>query len=232
MQKVVLARRTTIEFIHPPSPWDILTLLPNRGTAFCLRIDPENAFFGVTPETLFSREGRELFTEAVAGTRTKERQEELLFSGKEIAEFEYVSTFLEEKIDELCSSYDKGQRKIKNAGSISHLWREFNGQLYPHITDQLLLSTLHPTPAVGGLPQNKALDWLQTHESIQRGWYSGAIGFSQPDRAEFSVAIRSALLQNQSLHLFAGVGIVEDSDPQLEWNELDAKIEHFLTGIL
>ena len=85
------------------------------------------------------------------------------------------------------------------------------GQLKDQIYNADLLDNLQPTAAIAGLPRDKALDFISTHEPFARGWYSGAVGFLSRQRSEFCVAIRSALIMGEEIHLFAGAGIVPGS---------------------
>lgn len=225
--KVVLARRTEFLLSHSPSPWSLLLRLAeevSEGTLFGLRLDAETAFFGITPETLFRREGTDFFTEAIAGTRKSGEEADLLSSKKEEREFSSVSDFLEETLSSLCTFYQIGQKKVRKAGPLLHLCREFRGKLRDGISDRELLLACHPTPAVGGRPREEALSFLREQELVERGWYAGAIGFATKERSQFSVGIRSALLKKNQLHLFAGTGIVEGSKPKKEWEELGTKI--------
>jgi salicylate biosynthesis isochorismate synthase len=87
-----------------------------------------------------------------------------------------------------------------------------------------LASQLHPTPAVGGLPRESALEWIAEHEQ-DRGWYAAPFGwFDAHGDGELMVALRSALLQPGEAHLFAGAGIVADSQPQAEYDETELKL--------
>lgn len=95
-----------------------------------------------------------------------------------------------------------------------------------------LIRELHPTPAVGGFPREKAVPFIQEIETLERGWYSGPVGwFNMNGFGEFAVAIRSALLHKNSATLYAGCGIVDNSDPMKEWNETILKFEPLLDGL-
>ena len=94
----------------------------------------------------------------------------------------------------------------------------------PGVTDYDLLTTLHPTPAVGGSPWHEAQQLITTLEPHSRGWYSGVFGSMGLNETEFAVAIRSGLLRGRHLSLYSGAGIVAGSEPDAEWQELDNKI--------
>ena len=90
------------------------------------------------------------------------------------------------------------------------------------------MRSLHPTPAVGGYPTDQALDAIRAREPFDRGWYAGPLGWIGTHGAEFTVAIRSGLVQRRRLALFSGAGIVEGSVPAWEWEEIEQKIGDFV----
>jgi isochorismate synthase EntC len=86
---------------------------------------------------------------------------------------------------------------------------------------------------VAGAPRKAALAWLEHNESLERGWYGGAVGFVEPSGGgELSVALRSALLRGDTAQLFAGAGIVAGSRPQAELQETQLKLRALLTPLL
>jgi isochorismate synthase EntC len=99
-----------------------------------------------------------------------------------------------------------------------------------HVLD--LVRALHPTPAVCGTPRDAAIRWIASHEPETRGWYAGAVGwFDAAGDGAFSVAIRSGVLTRQEAWLYAGAGIVEGSDPALEYAEARVKQAPMLTAL-
>jgi isochorismate synthase EntC len=115
---------------------------------------------------------------------------------------------------------------------IQHLHTPISGTL-PQNTDILdIVKALHPTPAVAGLPRQRSQDWIDEHESMDRGWYAGPVGWITPNGSgEFRVALRSALLSDTSLTLFAGGGIVEGAEPHHELAETATKFEALLGAL-
>ena len=115
---------------------------------------------------------------------------------------------------------------------IRHLHTPIGGTVAhgTHILD--LVAALHPTPAVAGLPRQTAQDWIDQNESMDRGWYAAPVGWMTLEgHGEFRVALRSALLDNQSLTLFAGGGIVEGAEPEHELAETATKFEALLGAL-
>ncbi len=92
-----------------------------------------------------------------------------------------------------------------------------------------LAAVMHPTPAVGGEPEGTALGLIADLEDLDRGWYAGPIGWMDAaEDGEFCVGLRSALLRDRTAHLYAGAGIVGDSDPEAELAETELKLEALL----
>ncbi len=236
LQKVVLARESQFTSRNqlPSFAWlQIHRKNPQRGTLFAFQMSPQATFLGNTPEHLFSRKGTLLRTEAIAGTRPRGKTDEeeaifakeLLESKKETKEFLYVKNYLQERLSSLCESdVLSTEASLIKTQNLQHLHSIFTANLLSSSNDQAILSTLHPTPALGGTPKEKALFLINRLESFDRGLYGGPIGWTSKEESCFAVAIRSALVRSNSMHLFAGAGIVQDSDPEKEWEELEQKI--------
>ncbi len=224
-EKVVLARKTTFELEKEICPFDLLQRVKTHNCTLFAHVTDKQAFIGATPETLYRREGNLIFTHALAGTALNPAD---LERDKETREFAYVSAFIEEKLRDLCSSVKVEKPNILYTGHLYHKQIPFSGVLKPGISDAEIIAALHPTPAIGGFPRKEALDFIKNHEPFSRDLYASPIGYMSPERAEFVVAIRSCFIEGNKLHLFAGAGIVEGSDPEKEWEELENKIAPFI----
>lgn len=233
--KVVLARQTTLTFDQKINPFQVLKQLNSR-TVFAWQLDPSTTFLGATPETLYRRQGKELFTHALAGTRPrgKDREEdlllkaELLSSKKERVEFDLVRREIFKKLRDFSSSVAESQIEVLATPTVQHLSMNFSSTLKPGISDTKILQALHPTPATAGFPRDPALAFLAEHEPFDRGWYAGPIGWVSDIETDLAVGIRSALIIENTMHLFAGTGIVRGSRFEQEWEELEHKIAPFL----
>lgn len=222
-EKVVLARKKLIDCLTPIDPYLLCSALEGQ-TVFLLQQDASSTFLGATPETLYQRVGRMIECEALAGTRLLQFQAELMHSEKEQREFLFVQNFLLDALAPLCSSPPSARAiEIKKSTTTCHLHSKIRGVLKEEVTDEDILTALHPTPAVGGFPRQEALSFLANREPFERSLYAGTIGWKDSNEAEFAVAIRSALIQNHSAHFYAGAGIVEKSIPLLEWEETEWK---------
>ena len=118
---------------------------------------------------------------------------------------------------------------VIKVGNLQHLGTPIRAQLADSHSAIELAGFLHPTPAVGGEPRQPALDLIDELEGIDRGWYTGPVGWMDAaEDGEFCVGLRSALLRDREAHLFAGCGIVADSDPAAELQESELKFEALL----
>ena len=227
----VLARKTTLTFDEPLDALRLTAFLQRRAphaTVFACALPNGSWFLGASPEQLFWRSENRITTEAVAGTRRHTEAHELLSSEKDLAEFRYVEAHLEERLAPLCRNLERSPIRLRSAANVQHLSSETTGTLTHNATDSELIHALHPTPAVCGVPREAARAWLKSHEPFERGYYAGLVGWSAKTSAQWTVAIRSALLEENKLHLYAGVGLVQGSEAAAEWNELEAKIGLYL----
>lgn len=242
MEKVVFARRVEFRFGEDLDPVALLEGLRDATPGcFHFLVEPEEgvAFVGASPERLFRREGRDILSEAVAGTRPRgastlddmELGEELLGSAKDQAEHSFVRVGIRESLGLLCEdlSVEDTASEMKLARG-RHLVSRIRGTLREGVADGEVLAALHPTPAVGGYPKEEAVREIRASEPFDRGWYAGPIGWFGADGAEFAVGIRSGLVRGDTLALYSGAGIVEGSTPEGEWAEIEQKIEDF-TGM-
>ncbi|MGY3928938.1 isochorismate synthase [Aeromonas simiae] len=238
--KVVLSRASRLDSPIRIVPWSMLAAWRERAHDcfhFGFEFAPEQAFISCSPERLYRREGRHLFTEALAGTIRRSGDDaldaalaaELLADSKNRLENRLVHADILQRLAPLAEQTSLTEPRILKLRLLQHLKCDIEAALKPEVCDWQLLAALHPTPAVGGAPREAALDFIRHHEPYQRGWYAGACGLLSRDTSEFAVGIRSALLDAKSVTLFAGAGIVAGSEPAAEWAELDNKIGNVLS---
>ncbi len=165
--KLVLARRTTLEFGNAVDPWHLLKRLRDLNKhcfVFGFQPDRSATFIGASPERLYSRTADRILTEALAGTRPAVADKsadsafaaELLESAKDRREHELVVDGVAAALDRVCERYSITEsRGLLRLQSLQHLITRFEGQLRNHVDDCQLLSALHPTPAVGGTPGDR-----------------------------------------------------------------------------
>ena len=164
---------------------------------------------------------------ALAGTASLERAGDL-WRSKEQREFAIVKDFIYSQMQNLCKTICWTPDIIREASTLCHLSRIYRGTLHSSLCDRDMIKRLHPTPAISGLPQIESKDLLTKIEPFCRGWYASPIGYVSSQKTQMHIAIRSALVREDTLHIFSGAGIVADSIAEKEWEELDHKMKHFL----
>jgi len=157
----------------------------------------------------------------------------LMASGKERFEHDLVVRELVRKLELMGARAEvPNQPSIRQLRHVLHLSTSITARLFgpPHVLT--LMSRLHPTPAVGGVPEDTAREFMRQQENFERGWYAAPIGwFDGQGDGEFVVALRSGLLTDNVLRLYAGAGIVRDSKPEKELQEIELKLQSLLEAI-
>jgi menaquinone-specific isochorismate synthase len=239
-RKVVLAQSLSA---HLDGDLNVVDVLTRLGTSYpgCFRFlfEPvgSGTFFGATPERLVSVRGRTVDTEALAGSigrgETKDEDDwlegELRESEKNNHEHDLVVDAVRQQLDGVTESVETGDRTVRKLSNVQHLQTPIRGTLdrERHVLE--LVERLHPTPAVGGLPPDEATRTIRELEGFDRGWYAAPVGWiDEHGNGTFVVAIRSAVANGSDAWLFAGAGIVSDSNPDEEWDELKLKFRPIL----
>ncbi|HEX9133976.1 MAG TPA: isochorismate synthase [Ktedonobacteraceae bacterium] len=245
-EKVVLARAIQLVLDDPTHAFDIdVTLQRLREsypTAYIFAIQRGERFFvGATPERLVQAQDGQIHTMALAGSVRRGETEaedtqlgvELLQSEKNNNEHAIVVAMVQEALKHHCTNVHVSAApqllKLKN---VQHLKTPFAGDLVPGRCILDVMADLHPTPAVGGFPRQAALEEIRSTEKLDRGWYAGPLGWiGASGHGEFAVALRSGLVDGARATLFAGCGIVSDSEPQIEYAESWWKFQVMLRGL-
>ncbi len=227
-EKVVIARRTSLSFDGPLDVTGVLRELSETSehcTRFALRFG-KVTFLGATPERLIRRAGLIIDTEALAGSSDAARAIEMMESPKEREEHELVVREIVKCLSPLCATLNHSAvPEVRALRHLLHLTTPIRGRLARpvHVLDLAL--RLHPTPAVGGVPAAEAMRFIIEHEPVERGWYASPIGwFDASGDGEFAVGLRSGALVGDRAYLYAGGGIVRDSDPGSEYAETRLKL--------
>jgi len=241
--KIVAARRADVALQKPIDDIEALSRLVTEQacTRFAFR-RASTSFLGATPETLFSKRGDMLTTHALAGTirslgsdlpGLSARTTELLSSDKDLREHRFVVHEICRSLAPLALSVDTPRSPVvRRLRSILHLDTPIQALLRAGTDAADLVSALHPTPAVGGVPREGSANWIAKHEAVPRGWYSGPVGWVDlRGDATFAVALRCGLLTTGYAYAFAGAGIVADSQTQAEYEETELKQLPFLRAV-
>jgi isochorismate synthase len=241
LDKVVLARTETVH-----GAFDIQTIARRLASAYptCTIFALGHAdatFVGATPERLVGVCAGLATTMALAGSigrGSTDAQDQalgqaLLNDPKERSEHSFVVNALREGLAEVSSRViADAEPRLRKLPNLQHLLTPVHGRLGEGRTILDVVERLHPTPAVGGSPREPALTLIREREQLDRGSYAGPIGWlNRAGEGEFVVGLRSALLRGQDATLFAGCGIVADSDPRAELAESNWKLQPMLAAL-
>jgi isochorismate synthase len=229
LEKVVLARKVSYALSEPIDAAYVLHQLASGNHYAFLVESGEHAFLGASPERLSRRTGQRLQTEMLAGTvraRSADEAMQLLESSKDRHEHDVVVRSVTERLSSIAETRKNEDQVavVPAAGGLWHLRRQLELTLNDAVDDASVLGLLHPTPAVCGRPTIMARTHLSSQEGFDRGLYAGPIGLFHGSGHDVAVAIRSLRLSPELATLFAGAGIVRDSQPEMEFVETEAKL--------
>lgn len=241
LDKVVLARELVLRTDEPVDPAAVLTRL--RGAYPSAILFSVDGFVGASPELLVARHGDIVRAHPLAGTAPRATDPAadsrlaagLLGSAKDRWEHRITIDWLLDGLLAFCSYVDaEPEPSIVSLANVHHLGTLVEGRLSTPAASVLdLVAALHPTPAVGGDPQKAALALIDDVEEVDRGRYAGPVGWvDAAGNGAFAVGIRSAQLADREVRLFAGVGVVADSDPVAELAETRSKFRAMLGALL
>jgi salicylate biosynthesis isochorismate synthase/menaquinone-specific isochorismate synthase len=240
LQKIVLAREVQV---HAPTVYDPAAIFGvlreefpscfvfcvGRGTA---------ALIAASPELLVRREGQRVSTLALAGSSRRSADpavdahlgEQLLRDASYREEHAIVARRIERTLRPHAVWVAAApEPELVRIANIQHLATPIRAQLAAPVEALELLALMHPTPAVGGEPLEVAAPLIPALEGLDRGWYSGPVGWTDTTGdGEFCVALRCALLDGAVARCYAGNGIVRDSDPARELAETEVKLAALL----
>ena len=238
MTKVVSSREVEFTSETPYNVASILAnLVDNNPNCFIFGYEKDGrTFVGASPEILVRHRGSEILSYALAGTAPKDgpnawTKEQLLTNTKNIVEHNIVRDRIVNTMKQITPDVTVGETGIME---LSHLYHLRTIIIAKDSTKSLVewAKILHPTPALGGEPREKALELLQEYESHERGMYAAPFGFMK-DMGDgiVVVAIRSALIMDNVLYAYAGCGVVADSDADEEYAETNNKMRTILDAL-
>lgn len=241
VRKVVLARQQVIKTeTDPLSLFKQLTKSYPKAYVFLFFTPEYGMWIGASPELLLECNGNDIVSKPLAGTRVRGKSG--MWPVKDIKEHHVVVDHIADLFRHHCKRRCVNGSRIRRAGPVEHLMSEIRGEMDGNISFIDLLSELSPTPALGGSPRQKAMDMINSLEDFDRGAYGGFCGPAEFNRnsaeeapicnsATLCVTIRCARLFMDAAVLYAGGGIMPDSDPDMEWNETERKISTLLPFI-
>ncbi|WP_433018034.1 isochorismate synthase [Kribbella sp. CA-294648] len=228
LEKVVLARAVQAKTpgMEPAAILSRLDSLYPDTCRFAVALD-ETTFLGATPELLCSVRGRLARTMALAGSVPADTGDELVMSDPKLRrEHSIVADHIEQTLGKRCESVRRDQRpRVVSLRNIRHLRTDISAHLPVDASVLSVAQWLHPTPAIGGHPLPAARALIAELENLDRGWYTGPVGWADAaGDGDCWVALRCALLAGDTATMFAGGGIVSDSDPVVELAETNWKL--------
>ena len=223
LDKVVLSRKLTI-----PGHFSILASFKNiiktYPTAFrYLFFHPKiGVWWGATSEQLVQIKKDQFETVALAGTKLV--SDAVDWTPKEMTEQKIVTDYIVSKISARAKNIAVSEPQTIQAGNLAHLKSVITGQLTADFSALDLITTLHPTPAVCGLPKAAATAFILENENYNRSYYSGFLGeYNSQDATDLFVNLRCMQWEKEGVHVYVGCGITADSDPKLEYIETENK---------
>ena len=233
-RKIVLARCADEKIGEKVEPMDLFyracEMYPRMFIAL-VETEKSGCWLTATPEILLDGKGNDWRTIALAGTMKLEGEqldgegETLTWSTKNIQEQRIVATYITECLEQFTGNFrEEGPRTVR-AANLVHLRSDFTFKLEDnnHIGD--ILNTLHPTPAVCGLPKREAFKFIVKNEHSPRRYYSGFMGPLGATETHLYVSLRCMNIDGDTCHLYAGGGLLKDSVEEQEWLETEAKME-------
>lgn len=244
IRKAVLSRQLEVQLTQPVDVEQVLANLAAqnpKGYHFRVPMFNGGELIGVSPELLVRKTGDKVFTHPLAGSakrrgdavEDREVGEALLVSEKDQYEHSLVIDDIRRVLEQVCSRLEvPSAPSLLSTAAMWHLSTELEGQLRDPQTSVLQLACqIHPTPAVCGVPTLLARKLIDLVEPINRGLFSGMVGWCDSQgNGEWVVTIRCGAVQHDRIRLFAGAGIVEASCPDSEWKETQAKLGTMLAA--
>ena len=235
LEKVVLARDFIGVSTQKIEVRSILRKLSiDYPSTWCFAVD---GLVGATPELLLRLSRKMVTSRVLAGTISKTGNDErdlalaasLARSSKDLEEHEYAVRSVAEALEPFCTSTNVPESPfVLHLANVMHLATDVTGALaekLTHVDAFTILEQLHPSAAVCGTPRDKAADLISEIESLSRGRYAGPVGWiDAAGDGELGIALRCGQIEENSIRIFAGCGIVAGSDPAKELAESEAKL--------
>lgn len=179
-------------------------------------------WMGATPEQLVKINQNQFETVALAGTQLY--SENVIWATKEIEEQQFVTDYIVTKVKDKVNSLIISDAKTVKAGNLAHLKSFISGELTADFQANDLMNSLHPTPAVCGLPKEKAIDFILKNEGYNRKYYAGFLGeYNKDNQTDLFVNLRCLEVENDVVNIYVGCGITKDSNPEKEFIETENK---------
>ena len=246
-KKVVLSRKEHV-LIEDQNPIEIFKKLLNTYKSsfiYCWYHPQIGLWLGATPETLIKIEGSQFSIMALAGTQDYKGTLDVVWQEKEIKEQKFVTDFIVESLQPVVESLKISATETVKAGNLVHLKTMISARLKSNSNLKTIIATIHPTPAVCGLPKELTRQFILDNENYNREYYTGFLGELNLDvtsaprlgkrnienraytlnkkSTQLYVNLRCMQLQNNNAFIYVGGGITETSHAESEWQETVSK---------
>ena len=222
-EKVVVSRKLVLQESIAVSK-SFQNLIANYPTAFrYLFFHPKiGLWMGATPEQLL-KIGENMFeTVALAGTQLY--SDNLIWETKELEEQQFVTDYIVAKVKDKVKNLNVTKVKSVKAGNLAHLKSIITGELTSELQVIELVNTLHPTPAICGMPKEEATAFIRNNEGYNRKYYSGFLGeWNKDKQSDLFVNLRCLEIEENKINIYVGCGITKDSNPEKEFIETENK---------
>jgi isochorismate synthase len=240
LDKVVLARSVAVRSTEPV---EILRVFRELVTAYpqCYNFawkSGDAVFMGASPELLADVSGRHLRSNPLAGSAPRGEGDDddrqiartLMESSKDRREHVLVVEDLAKRLSPLTQGLEIPEApSLKQMATVQHLSTDIEGDLVGDVGILDVVEAVHPTAAVGGVERDAAVTYINSAEVIDRGWYTGGVGWiNGRGEGAICIALRCGLIRGMTTHLYAGAGIVADSQPEAELKETRLKLRPLL----
>ncbi|XOD68449.1 MAG: isochorismate synthase [Flavobacteriales bacterium AspAUS03] len=232
LKKVVLSRMKKIPFRRLALKTSFQNLLTAHPEGLVnLWYEPKyGLWIGATPELLLRIKNKKLQSEALAGTLSSDISA-FTWTFKELEEHHMVLRHITNILQNYSGKISIGKTGSLSTGRIKHLKTMIDFSFSEMPDSHTLLHHLHPTPAVCGLPQKAALNFILNHEDYNRTFYAGYIGPIKKNITELYINLRCAQIHQGEIVLYVGSGITAQSEPEKEWLETEIKAENTLSQL-
>jgi isochorismate synthase len=230
--KVVLSRQIMLNYNKKGMTEMFIRLLKKHPSAFCyLWQHPKvGMWLGATPEKLLEIKENHLETMALAGTQVAHLNDEIEWGDKEKQEQQFVTDYIAKALSNIKIPIKIGETLNLKAGNLRHICTKITGILSEDISLKVIVESLHPTPAVAGLPKSEAINFILDNEKYNRTFYTGYLGLINSDiESQLFVNLRCMQIKDEKAFVYVGGGITKDSEPEAEWYETEAKSKTLLS---
>lgn len=225
-QKIVLSRREELIIDLTKKVNYFQKILEFYPTAFCYwwYIPNVGEWMGATPELLLQKKQDIIYTVSLAGTQVDNGQKEVYWGEKEKEEQQIVTDFIVNSLKPFVVATEISPVYTYKAGVLLHLKTDISAKIQSQDKFKDILFALHPTPALCGMPKEKAKQFIIQNEGYPREYYSGFLGelnntYENQSNSEIYVNLRCMQFKSNMAYLYLGGGITSDSNPLAEYKE-------------